>query len=671
MSGSDDGTARRGGRILSQAWPFVLLGLAGMGLRWFWLQPPWNTDDVSYWLLAVGQGGGGEGAHVLRLPLLALVHGWVALVGSNAVAFYLAVYTIPLLSFGAVVLFARTFLDRSAALLVALWWASGFNALQVETRLLPDGLGTAFALLGLTALARAAGWPPVRAGEAGSENITNHSPAPWIHPDRLAFLAGLAMWAAVSIRTSFAFHVLAGLGILASVRGERRWRAAGLALAGGVAGLAVEMTLDFLRLGDVWARYRTLLGYGGRVASDPWFFGVNSPLDLILRYPRTLHYTQSGELWLHGAGMGGALLWWFQRRQPGRWALLAGLGLTYGFLALAVVRLNPLVPLMRAAPRYYLTVEPFFLLAAASLAVWLWRWPRVAPTFVRRARLVGLGPVMAGVLVMVPVGLNLGAASRTPEAARNGNDAYLAGPRVMAEHHQATGHPAVVYSGKTSLRVLEMFLPATAGWAMRPLVHTPDGSGYLWYDWRKMSYNAWVWRGTHPSPEEQGVVERHPVLWRHITPWRGVGYVTDLFLPGATPIQRESRAAADLPGADDLPPGGSLRRGGGVPLPGGWLVQAIFSLAARDDGRGPALATLDVSLTGRRGDRFVEQPLGRVVADGTSREWRLWTWLPEEMTDWSLQWVHREGKGARLEGASLRLLARHERDVLRQRGGAW
>ncbi|MBF0626404.1 MAG: hypothetical protein HQL82_16570, partial [Magnetococcales bacterium] len=339
----------------------LALLLAGLGLRLWMYQQPWNTDDLHYIQQALQASGPVADTHSMRWVLLGVIRFWGLFIGYSLTTFYLAVYTLPVIAWGGILVFCRVAAGPVETLWVLFLWATSFVFIMTETRLMPDALGTGLALAGLAAVLWAGGLgrSPVATVSRDGENRGAVFP--------IALVGGLLLVAAYGARCSFASFSLAALALVPLAPAARR-RPLLLGLGSGLAaGLALELAWFWISSGNPLLRIETLLFYPEQVSDNKLFQGLTW-LDLALRYFRLLYNTGSAEIFVFLLGWVGVVAWLVAGGRRNQ-ALLIIFLINFGVIAFSVVRVDPPVPLLRATERYYVTAAPLFFRA----------WPILLP----------------------------------------------------------------------------------------------------------------------------------------------------------------------------------------------------------------------------------------------------------------------------------------------------
>ena len=677
----------------------IAVGLAGIALRIWLYQEPVNSDDVQYFAVATSDKPGAAlatttNANGMRLALLGVPAFFASIVGPSALAFYAAVYTFAALSFAGIFAFAWALSGMRVAFITAAVWATGYAAIHVDTRLTPDNLGAALALLGLALIVLAA-----RAGPPPPNTTARPARARAI---AFALIGGLLLWAAFSARASF--FVFGGVGVMFALLSPRRWSITGLTLAGLALGAGLELLYFELAFDEPLARWKLLLGYGADVAvsgSSGGVFAGYSLADLFVRYPALLWRENTGETVAHFIGLGVFAAWavgWHDRQKL-RKALCALVA--YGFIAFAIVSIDPVIPLMREKLRYYATAAPLFYLATAEaidLVVFrpasiapLGKWPNVAAY--QRA---------LGAVVVVALMFNAIRVSEGVRFAKNGSNGLFSAAKFIRDHREARPHDGsqVVYTDSRTSRVTGILLPKSDGWrhaAPFPGVQTTltiPREGYLLLSWKRLNGN--VQRQYLHAAQTHALyrtVEQYPVVGRHHVGFDNV----DVLAVGESPIARQTR---QLPIAfpegwsrqkDDswaaLPADGEIRftsddafeehifTGEGPllrPLPGPGLdgdqiIEAV--VMARTDTKETRQIWVYLYWWHEERKRRFKQLMGRAYVDPTARELAFWTYLPRAARSFKIA-LNAES-GVVLSGAKIYALQPHEADSFQQRGGAW
>nr|CRH05410.1 conserved membrane protein of unknown function [Candidatus Magnetococcus massalia] len=512
----------------------LLLLITDFFLRsWLW-QPPVGSDDLNYFRHALEGLSDSERAAPAHGALRLLLSGLIALpnqlfqLEGGLEAFYGAIALQSLLSFIGIALLAfAASRDQRAALLVILLWSTSYAALLTEAKLLPDGFGTALAMIGSGLFFSAAF--PTQSQIASTKRLKA-----WM------LLSGLLLWGAFSIRATFATYPATALLILLATPRLRQLLPA--LLAGGVLGALIEWIALYQSFGDPLIRLKVLLNYqtGGTTGTllehaastaGAASFTVWQKLWILFsRFPHVLYNTGSAEIFLFLGGLLGAFVWLIGRGEGAskRRALGIFLILGFGLLAFAIKGFEPLRPYLRESVRYYLQAAPLFYLLSAGLAysISCWLAARPIPLFKQRPSLLAL-------LLLSPfIGLNLWAIEQSPHLAKNGNDGLF--KMIRLAQQRATASQTTLYGD--GQRLSGFFFTQESGWKhVKSFHHFPE-PGFLLIDWRKRNYN--VQNGysygvtTHTLYD---LAEHYPIIARH---QNGI-WVRDLLLVGPTPIQRQ------------------------------------------------------------------------------------------------------------------------------------
>ena len=678
----------------------LAIGLVGLGIRIWLHQEPVNSDDVQYFAQATSDEPGATlattaNANGMRLALLSVPAALSAIFGPSKLAFYATVYTFALVSFFGLFAFAWVLSGIRIALIASAVWATSYSAIFVDTRLAPDNLGAGLALLGLALIALAA-----RVGPRSSEPDKPRSDMAII---ACAVVGGFLLWAAFSTRASFV--VFGGLGAVFAVFSRRRWYMLGLVLAGLAIGEIIELLYFEVAFGDALTRWKYLLGYKSNVAASGTSGGIYSGYTLshlVTRYPEMLIGTNWLEAAVHFAGLAVFLAWAIGWREPrSRLKLLCGLG-AYGFIAFAIVSIDPIVPLLRDKLRYYAAAAPLFYLAAAELIyVVVYRHVRRPPLdkwLNGRARQVALGS-----LVILALLINVWQVGQSASFAKNGNDALLSGAEYIQEDAEEgpEQRPKVVYTDFRTQRVTNILLPKSDGWQSDYAFDAKNAfiipeNGYLLSSWKRLNTN--LRRGYTNANRSHGlyrIIEKNAVVGRH----RLGLEMTDVYFLGASPIDRQPR-----PITGGFPQGWSRYRHAskswealgadekiaitnkrsyqehiysGTDAP--WQPRPETSLAgdvfvetvvkARFDGKKPRQLRAYLRWWPEGNKKYVTQYMGRVYVGNTERDHGLWTYLPQPARSYRI--ILRAQVGIVLSDVQTYVLQRHEADRIQQDGGAW
>jgi hypothetical protein len=287
----------------------------------------------------------------------------------------------------------------------------------------------------------------------------------------------------------------------------------------------------------------------------------------------------------------------------------------------------------------------------------------------------------------------------SPHFARNGNDGLLTAADVLEADSRATGRSRVLYQDMRTARVMDILLPE--GWVggrgyekYLSTEFTIAEDGYLLLNWKRL--NANVRRNYGHAPRTHNyyrIIESQPLVARH----RRGGALVDLFYISRHAIDRDihevvrrfpggwSRSLASgkskaLSAGDEV---GFVRRRAsrgfvysgvgpvtlaprGTELDGDTFYQVIFD-ARGSEKRSRVLGYLYWWLKGS--DRPVVQYMGTVWVGGDSREYAMWTYLPQEARAHRI--VLRARPGPVIEQARTRTLSVHPKDNLRGFGDAW
>jgi len=444
----------------------VVVCLIGLGIRGWLHQQPFNSDDVQYFthaqqmsLPAINfetvrtESPSGYSANSLRFVFLSIPAVYSSLLGTGPEPFYGAIFTMAVLSFIGIFAFAWVLSGPRVAVIASVVWATSYATIAVDTRLAPDNMGTALALLGLALIAYAAGLGRANGVEAPASRKKR-----FVYPA----LGGFLLWAAFQTRASFFIFALLGVTLALLADRDKRWLVVAGVVAGGVIGELVEMIYLAGTVGDPWLRFKLLLNFGGSVAasgaSGSGAYAGYSAGDLFTRYPRILWGTDSAEFILHFVGLA-IFIWWATAWRKKHRLAKAVCGLVaYGFLAFAITNLDPVVPLMREKLRYYATAAPLFHIAVAELGdMFVFRkfdHRRLGRWLNGRLRLVA-----AGLLAVLATAANLVAAADSKQFAKNGNDGMLVAAEVLETDSEESGRPRVLYQDMRTSRVTNIFCP--------------------------------------------------------------------------------------------------------------------------------------------------------------------------------------------------------------------
>ena len=696
----------------SRRWLLVGLsiGLLGIAIRMWLHQQPVNSDDVQYFDIAAAHEPGRALTHTrsangLRLVLLSISSALVSILPQLKLAFYATIYTFALVSFAGFFAFAWATCGARIAAIASAVWALSYVAITVDTRLTPDNLGTGLALFGL-ALITLAG----RARPRSSDMAVLLSNKAVI---ACAVAGGFFLWAASSVRASFL--VFAIVGLVFALLCHRRWYVTGLVLAGLVLGELVELWYFEATFGDPLTRWKMLLGYSSAVTSSGSSGGIFSGYSLgslFTRYPELLAKNNTGELVVHFVGLGAFALWAIRWRDPQRRMKALCGWLVYGFIAFAVVSVDPLVPLMREKLRYYATAAPLFYIAFAELIdLAVFRHISIAPRdkWIKRNKWItwcnGALRHRAVVAVITLLAfLNIYDVSQGRHFAKNGNDGLLATTELILEDSDAAGEHRleVFYTDPRTKRVTKILLPASEGWSNELAFEGRDTKlripqdGYLLLNWKRLNANVKS-RFAHGNQTHQlyRIIETYPLVARH----RRGSELIDVFVVGKNRIDRQIRR---LPG--EFPRGwarwtsstGNLQAleedkelvftnedalqdrvymgdvypwlpQPGTTLEGNHFVQAVVVARSNTDKMRQLHAYLHWWPTGQK--ERIRHYMGRVFVGPKAREYAFWTYLPRPAE--SPRVVLRAESGVVVSDVQRYTLERHEADRLQQRGGAW
>lgn len=684
----------------------LLVGLLGLGWRILLWQPPAGTDDISYFLLGqklTPSPGESIQADRLRLVLLGEIQGFTRLLGGDLPAFYGLVHFNALLSLVALVALALTVGNTLTAMGMTLLWAFSYTYYTVDTRLLPDNLGTALGLLGVVAVLR-----------AGQSETTRR----W-HL-LLAATGGFLFWSAYGVRASFG--IMAIIGLLAAWWHPRRWLILPMVILGLAVGFALEAIYFTYQYQDPLIAYKVLTQYKDGlvklattndesarqaavldlpsttvaapppvvVAAPPWP-GWPEWRRFLWRYPQALIHTGSAEIFFFLFGWLGAGLWLRQLRSPLARIKLLGLGLSFGLTALAVVSIRPLTPVMTESIRYYQFCAPWFYLATIELALGAWGGlARIAPMVGPWARWV----ILVGLLALL--GLNGQVILLRQDAVFLGNDAIF---QIAATIREATGNqPGIIVQHKSPARVTKLLLPPQEGWIYRSHLdesHNPEG--WLIVDWRRLNFELGIGGGDYTKfgLRYLELLERFPLLLRH----RHGRYLTDLFRLTAQPVVRPKVAIGDGPSRWTLLPAGitpvsTMEEGQVMTLPpksilysgvatldafpaqGGRLPEDRFlEVAVQAVGGTKNPANVQVAIRRRLDNgRILRQEMGELwyypPSGVTDRALPFWTYLPDATADFQIRLQTGE-EPITITRISLWLLERLPEENPKQIGGLW
>jgi hypothetical protein len=666
----------------------LVIAVAGILLRFWLYREPANTDDVQYISDASAACSGGDTANSLRIAFQALPFVSVQLFGYSLEAYYASVYSHALISVLGLVVFASVLSGTRAAALVTLFWATSVVCIQSDTRLLPDNLGAAFALLAIAALAKAGGIgvrPEPRAAPASGGR----------RPLALGFLAGLLFWAAVSTRASFAAFGLAGLGVLALSRD--RWRLLGSVALGGALGLGLELAYFQACYGDAWTRFAMLTAYPGKISGGRPFQGYSLE-SIVTRYPRMLASANGAELAFYLAGCAGAVSWALRWREKTSVVKLCALLGPFGLIAFALASWDPPVPLMREKLRYYASVVPLFYLATSDLLLW-------AVDRIRRAAGAGeeAGPTGAGlrvrraaaavVLAVLVLGVlsvvwgNFHAALDDSHAVRKGGGFLFRVARAIRSDAEGSNRPRLIYDDVRTSRVLKLMLPARDGWRHVPL-EPPERitePGYMLLNWHRLYGNRrYGYREVEDAHTYPRSIEHLPLLRR----WLGFHHF-EIFL--AYPIERRvtdltprlppywSRAVGKVPRGDTDPRetgsftasrGHTIYKGHAGSralerfglLPSGRYVELVLAVRASR----PSTLRATLRAWPLRSGGPTPYRMGDVVVDAGVPEAVFWAYLPTAARNLSFVVRVRDGEVA-IEGTKVYALETHRMEPVKAR----
>ncbi len=549
----------------------ILMGAGAMTLRAWLYRQPVNSDDIQYFASAHAMPASAiedspKLHHTeLRIALLAMIRVPILLFGYSAAAFYTSVYLHTALFAVSLLLFCVVLSDMRAAVIVLLLWATSSICIEIDTRLLPDNVGTMAALFALTLLAWAG-----RLHRREPVTLQPSSPADSsdrIEPDRstkrltvCAVVAGLLLYAAFSMRATFAAYGLAGFGF-ALLSPQRRRLGAFLILGLALAGIA-EILYVWWAYGDPLARWKILLGYGDNISASHFFQGYTWN-DILWRYPRRLWRVGIGEFGLFVGGHVGALVWLVRCRRKANAAKLLTFVFAYGLIAFALTKFDPPVPFMRDKERYYAGVAPLFYLAVADLFLLITDQilrlgnrtrPAATPDAPPIRQSLALTVLTRGIVVAMVMGFlaipiaNVQAAIDSPHTVRNGNDNLFRIAGTIRRDQARSDRPKRLYLDWRTRRVMGLLLSPGNGWHLLTLTEESFLPGYLSLDWQRLSRNAaggYLW--PKQLAEYGHLIERYPILERHRA---NQMYVVDVYIVPELPIHRK---IVDV--SDRIPPG--------------------------------------------------------------------------------------------------------------------
>ncbi|MBF0369944.1 MAG: hypothetical protein HQL52_10850 [Magnetococcales bacterium] len=698
-------------------WLMLLLGMVGMGLRVWFYQQPANTDDLTYFTYATREllpSADQIGPGALRSVLIWSIQLMVLLLGPTVEAFYGTIHLHALLSLLAIWFFTKAFSNDRVALLMVVLWVTSYPYILSGTRLLPDNLGISLALLGLGAVAWAG---RLREG------------SPPFDPKALivAFLGGLLLWAAVSVRVTFAVYVVAGV-VTALWSPHRKQVTLFLILGMGLGGL-LELIHLAIVFDDPFIRIKALLGYSqktGRVVGTiftptaPTLAKVKSVAAqptislsqwlstlglVVLRYPKMLYNTGSGEIFFHLFGFLGAMVWLGNLRKRVNPPKIIVFMLAFGFIAFTMKSWHPPVPAMRESVRQYLTVAPLFYLAAVEFFLFLLNWSatsnfRNLAANLRLSWLVRPAPFLILAAPLVLVLFNLMVVNQFKYLAKNGNDAYIATADAIRQDMAHRGETAgTLYLGGGAARVMKLLLPETKGWHHAKMDPTFPQPGYLVMDWRRYNYDDLEYgerTDTLIRPYDH-LVEHQSPIFRH----RRHFFLTEAYRVGPSVTPRPAtEITADLPpgwsfgGSDDSQAAVLSERGGWLvsrgkqlysgttpllerpnanPLPQERLIQVRFGVQMTEMRAGVKVYLLGWPMEeGLDQDKKppVKRYMGEVIAMRRQQEATLWSWLPRGFGAFRLLFEG-SGKPLKIFSPRLFLMEPQPQDRFQQRGGAW
>ena len=660
-------------------WQLATIFLLGMAVRFWLLMEPVNSDQMSYFISALGaeRHPGFQPEihhHSLRLVMVWLIRLSGLLFGYTLATYQFSVHLHAILSFVSLLALALVLFNLRTALVVTALWATSFAYLDVDTTLLPDNIGVSLALLGIAAV--------LQAGK--TENSR-----PMLTPSLLAFAGGVLLWAACGARETFVIHLLA-TGLVLLLIPWRRGLFVPLLLGLGL-GAVLELSWFQLTYGTPFARIEYFLGINSLLSSHYADWAALTPFEWLTRYPRMLHDSGSAELLLFVLGGLGALFWLVEWRRTASRASLVFLVLTFAFVAYSLLSLNPLRPYFELKMRYYVSCVPFVYLGCADLLLRLWDRTAGFQGALKIAPRLVMGAAFLWILSW-----NLAAASGRQGLMKNGYDAYdavaVATDRDRSEH----GRAAVIFADGDLGPILPLYFPERSGWEVvergeNAVLGDYDRAGYLALSWRRLNQS-------HKAEQAGRVLDDHPLLFRH----RVELDFTDLYLVGPQKLRRDRQdVSGRLPGGwsregnnPTAPPEAlqvpgdrtplridtnrrvfSGRGGSGEPPDSGAGLPGDHFLRFSFDGKGFARrAILKAFVYGWRTGQPQAEPtrlfLGRVFLVPERKNMVLSNYLPHAFDRFRLVLESRVA-AVELENPVLELLSRHEDDVLRQAGGAW
>lgn len=416
------------------------------------LREPIASDDCSYFETAAGRFDDYTNGHRMGLVFPVRVFYWIF--GYNASAYYAVPFLAGLGLIVTVYALARQYAPTIPSVLAATAFLGNPDFMQSLTLLLPDIPSLFWFCLGVLLYLRA---------------LTPKSP----FDERIApFLAGVGFFASWWTKESAALQFLAlPLALLFVERTPRVWRAAGTVAVTAAGLLCLESLTYAITQGDALYRYHVVSGHHVQGAQTGWvrrglvsadttwwelawrFVGLDAHQRSTFYAKRTiLGINYLALLWLTFAGGALAML---VHRQRSLWFMFALTLVTWAAVSFAVVKLDPIVPLLRSKPRYFLCVLVWAVLSAVLSwhALYLWGCGRLSGAL--WIRWAGSGAFVACLLCvaqyaqMTVLGRSL---------LRDGNQFAFVAREFVNELAKAGTPVQRVFGGKT-VRALRVVLP--------------------------------------------------------------------------------------------------------------------------------------------------------------------------------------------------------------------
>jgi len=650
----------------------------GLLIRVLLLQPPINSDDIQYFHFANSIFLGDSYANHIsfRMVITQIIAFFQLLGGYGLTSFYSVVFFGALLNALSIYTFARILSGLNCALISLILWACSYTFIEVDTRILPDNLGTSFSLLGLSLVVY------------GIKTIRNMdvSYQPTVKIIMLFFFGGFLTWMAWSTRATFAVAGVAGALVILLHTRNLRWLVC--FTLGGLLGLGVEFLYLDNFFDDPLIRFKTLLGYGQGVSGSKIFQGYTVG-DMLYRYPRLIEGIH-GELIVTYLGLLGLLFWVVKLKEGYNGAKL----IAFCFLAFpvlfALASVDPLIPFMREKLRYSAVFFPFICVAASDAVVSIFRLVtlHVKYTYFRG----GLILLTLGAIFYVSYA-NIIQASGKSTLIKNGNTSLFEVAKVIKSDQQIDDVEKTLCLDARTTRVMALLLPREEQWHYCKLEWRENvlDNSYLVLNWRRLNANLRYGHRTGAITKEHMFdIEKYPLLLRH----RNGPYFTDVFKVSEKELSRSSingerggdyrwrvlnshseiidevivGDSIDLKTGDQLVYEGSTSTVENSELLGRQILEVVFT------GKSPqgSLVQGELYLWPQENSRPLNQYMGRVHLDKISSSVALWTYLPsEKYANFKIKLTNL-GKQSELgQNVEIRLLSLVPGEKTEQFGGAW